>query len=372
MYPQYQNLDITKYFTSWGFYTLGFIQRHRPDIELIPLRFKNFNEHIEVHNKANYDWLPPVIESALAQGKLVALLPEDEHVAFRRNNQLTTIVNKFADHAVFWLTQCDETAQQKIYHGMHGFRCKMLEMPWCVLNDCLTYYRVRQAVEPNVSTHHNFLCMVNNQAGHKMQLLKGLHDSGLGGYGKMTLREFTSGFEFCDINPHYPYSDVVEGCSPIGACTQRSGIWISKNVENFLHIEQTYNHIPLIINPETTSTPFMSTEKSTWPILLGHLFLVWGSPGTMAWIQKFYDIDIETFADLAYDRVQIDHSKIINEDSRLNLSLKYLLRLNRNLVINAMDKRESLRSKLEATRWTFGQNMYNFFVEQLKKLPKGA
>lgn len=370
MYPQYQNLDITKYFTSWGFYTLGFIQRHRPDIELIPLRFKNFNESIEPHSKTNYDWLKPSIEQSLAQGKIVALLPEDEFVSFETNTQLTNIVNEFADRPLYWITHFDSATQHIRYYIYHGLRCRMIELPWSLLNDCLTYYRVQQSVVSNPESHHNFLCMVNNPAGHKFQLLSALQQAGLTSHGKITLTNAVSGYEFCEINPYYPYSNIPPGCTAIGACVLINGVWISKNVENYLHIEQMYNHIPLVINPETTTFPFMSTEKSIWPALLGHLFLVWGRPGTMAWIQKFYDVDIGSWANVDYDSITWpdDGRATWHEDQRQQRSLKYMLRQNRDLIISAGAVRNQLRPQLEAARWTFGQNMYNFFVEQLKRI----
>ncbi len=361
MYPQYQNLDITKYFTSWGFYTLGYIQRHRPDIELVPIRFKNYNAHLEAHDKVNYDWIAVAIEQALTQGKTVGLLPEDEHMS-PANTQLVSIINRFADKSVYWLTQFDHVAQH-IYYRWHGIRCRMIELPWCLLNDCLTYYRVRREAVPNARSRHNFLCMVNNPEMHKMQLLTELHRTGLDRYGRLTLSRRTPGFEFCKINGHTPYSDVPEGCSVIGACTLIDNVWVSKNVENFLYIEQTYNHIPLIINAETTIGQFMNTEKSIWPVLLGHLFLVWGRSGTMAWIQKFYDIDIESFANTEYDSVR---DNILQQQA--TRSLQKLLTNNQALIQNATDIKHQLQPDLQAARWTFGRNMYNFFVEQLKQI----
>jgi len=381
-YPGYQELDITQYPISYGFYTLGYIQYHRPDIELIPLRFKNWNEPILPHDQVNYDWLPSRIESALAQGKIVGLLPEDEFVAFVANDQLTKIINRFADQPVYWLTQCDTLAQQLIYNRMHGMWCRMLEIPWCLLNDCLTYYRVRQEVAKNALTDHNFLCMVNNQTPHKMQLLTEIYRAGLADFGLCTLNSATPGYEFCKVNPRYPYSDIPPGSTAIGACVLLDGVWISKNVENYLYIEQTYNHIPLVVHPETTAYQFMNTEKSIWPILLGHLFLVWGRTGTMSWIQKFYDIDIQRYANTAFDRILPDppknhHKAILNhrfrysvpsDESQISRSLHCLLHDNRDLLIDAYYVQQQLKLELESARWSFGKNMYNFFVNQLRQI----
>lgn len=358
MYPSFANLDITQYNLTGGFYTLGMMKQFRPDIEFIPIRHKLFNVPMVSHSEQNYDWLRQQIEQALAQGRTVGLLPEDEMTLFDVNHELVSIVNDFANQPVYWITQCDTMAQDS-YRTMHGFRCKMLEIPWYLLNDVLCYYRVRKPVTANAKTGQHFLCMVNNQAQHKMDLLLELHQRALNQIGTLTLSKqpgpvpTTPGFEFCEVNPFYPYN-VPTGANIIGGCELIDGVWVSKNVENYLYIEQTYNHIPLIVSPETTIIQYKSTEKSIWPALLGHLFLIYGRPGTMAWIQKFYDIDIATYANLEFDNPGPPAHR-----------LSKMLDKNLDLFRHAPDIQAAMAKHIADARWSFGQRMYAFFLRQL-------
>ena len=358
IYPDYDDIDIAQYELPFGFYTLGFIQRHRPDIAVIPIRIEWDSSNLIPSQHANYDWLIPAIESALSDGKIVCLLPWDEYVIFIPNAQLTKIVNRYANQSVYWVTQVDSLAQASTYQQEHNFCCQILELPWWLLNDCLTYYRVRESIVSPVATNYNFLCMVNTPATHKLQILKQLQEQKLDQFGLLTLTTPKPGFEFCQINQHYPYNHVRPGYMKMAAQTLVNEIWISKNVENFLHIERLYNQIPLIINPESTSVPFMSTEKSIWPALLGHLFLVFGRPGSMSWIQKFYDVDISQWANLEFDQYE--------DDERIRIVS--MLTNNRHAIAESKDIRAYLQPTIEDARWSFGKNMYNFFVDQLKKI----
>jgi hypothetical protein len=168
--------------------------------------------------------------------------------------------------------------------------------------------------------------------------------------------------EFCQVNQEVIYDPTINPDYPVRARQVNiNGVWVSKNVENYLHIDQKYHHIPLAINPETTTTNFKSTEKSMWPVLLGKLFLIYGRPGSMAWIQRFYDVDITRFADTTYDSIPgIDHDGI-----RLNSMIDN----NQDLIKNAKDIHAQLEPELQSARWTFGKNLYKFFVSQLESIP---
>ena len=199
--------------------------------------------------------------------------------------------------------------------------------------------------------------MVNNPASHKLEILKQLQQQHLDQFGLLTLSSATEGFDFCQINRHYPYNNIRPGYMKMAAQTYVNDTWISKNVENFLYLEREYNQIPLIVNSESVTVPFMSTEKSIWPVLLGRLFLVFGRPGSMNWIQKFYDIDISQWANLEFDQSGPDHIRVSS-----------MLTTNRALITNAHDVYTQLQPKLEQARWSFGHNMYNFFLKQLEKI----
>ena len=119
----------------------------------------------------------------------------------------------------------------------------------------------------------------------------------------------------------------------------------------------------MAINPETVTVNFKSTEKSIWPILLGKLFLIYGRPGTMAWIQRFYDINITRFANMTYDSIP----ERFSDSAKKRLSA--MIDTNQDLIKNARDIQAQLHPELELARWTLGKNLYKFFVSQLELIP---
>jgi hypothetical protein len=369
MYPQYENLNLNNYDTLFGYYTLGFIQHHRPDLFIIDVKLKNRswdNEHV----LDDYDWLEIKIQQGLGQGRSVAIIAEDEHVVFLTNTRLTKILNNYVDSPVYWITMLDHAAQAS-YRETHQFRIKMLELPWVLLNDCLTYYRVANTAtnfEPN-NNNHNFFCLIGNTAfEHKVNLARELHKKHLSSYGLITVNSNWSFpedlLEFCQVNQEVVYDPLTNPDYPmIARQVNINGVWVSKNVENYLHIDQKYHHIPLAINPETVTVNFKSTEKSIWPILLGKLFLIYGRPGTMAWIQRFYDIDITRFANMTYDSIP----ERFSDSAKKRLSA--MIDTNQDLIKNARDIQAQLHPELELARWTLGKNLYKFFVSQLELIP---
>jgi len=317
---------------------------------------------------ANYDWLESKIQLGLSQGRSVVIIPEDEHVVFAVNTQLTTILNNYVNSPVYWITMLDSLAQQ-VYRERHQFRIKILELPWLLLNECLTYYLVANTATnfmPN-DQNYNFFCLIGNTASrHKGNLARELHNRCLSSHGLITVNKNCSIdadlLEFCQVNQEVVYDPSINPDYPmIARQTNVNGTWVSQNVKNYLYIDQQYHHIPLAINPETITSAFKSTEKSIWPILLGKLFLIYGRPGSMAWIQRFYDIDITSFANIAYDAIPgFDSNKI-----RLNRMIDD----NRDLIRNAKDIQTQLQPQLECARWTLGRNLYKFFVSQLEFIP---
>jgi len=367
-YPLYENINLNNYETLFGFYTLGFIQQHRPDLFIIDIRLKNHSWDC-THDLANYDWLDARIQQGLKQGRPVVLIPEDEHVVSVANTQLTDILNQYVDSPVYWITMLDSRAQEvyKDYHqfrrARHQFRIKMLELPWQMLNECLTYYPVANtATEFKTNDkNHNFFCLVNNtlSGAHKIELIRQLHQQHLSSRGLISLN---SNFpypedllEYCQVSNEDLYVPADPVYPPYARQTNINGTWVSRNVENYLHLDQEYHDIPLAINPETTVRQFMSTEKSIWPVLLGKLFLIYGRPGSMSWIQRFYDIDISRFANTEYDSITNDA-----------LRLSKMVSDNRDLIENARDIQQELYPELQAARWTLGANLYKFFVSQLE------
>jgi hypothetical protein len=359
-YPLYENINLNSYETLFGFYTLGFIQQHRPDLFIIDIRLKNRSWNC-THDLANYDWLDAKIQQGLKNGQPVVLIPEDEHVVFSVNTQLTNILNNYVDSPVYWITMLDSQAQQT-YRDRHQFRIKMLELPWMMLNECLTYYPVAHTATQFKTNHnYNFFCLIGNtlSGSHKINLVRELHQQQLSSHGLITVNgnyPFPEDLlEYCQVNQQILYAVADPDYPPYARQININNTWVSRNVENYLYLDQEYHNIPLAINPETVTQNFKSTEKSIWPVLLGKLFLIYGRPGSMAWIQRFYDIDISRFANTDYD-------SIANSEQRLSKMVSD----NHYLIKNAHTIQQQLYPELQSARWTLGANLYKFFIAQLE------
>ena len=202
-----------------------------------------------------------------------------------------------------------------------------------------------------------------------IHLARELHKKQLSSYGLITVNKnypFPDDLlEFCQVNQEVVYSQTDPNYTMIARQNNINGIWVSKNVENYLHLDQEYHHIPLAINPETVTYDFISTEKSIWPILLGKLFLIYGRCGSMAWVQRFYDVDITKFANLAYDAIPKHELGHDPRGTRLNRMLSD----NQDLIKNAKHIYQQLQPELASARWTLGKNLYKFFVSQLESIP---
>lgn len=133
-------------------------------------------------------------------------------------------------------------------------------------------------------------------------------------------------------------------------------------MENFLKIKELYHDVPLVVHAETTTGVFPMTEKSVWPILLGKMFLIHGHQGVMYEIQQFYDIDISDFANIEFDSF---HGWGVDND---NIRLDKMIVDNKSLIENASEKYKELKPQLDKSSYTFGKNMYNFFIKQLTTL----
>jgi hypothetical protein len=233
-----------------------------------------------------------------------------------------------------------------------------------MLNECLTYYPVADtATEFKTNDqNYNFFCLIGNTLGtHKIELARELHNKHLSSYGLISVNGHCQCpgdlKDFCQINKEFVYT-VIDPEYPVYARqTNINGIWVSKNVENYLYLDQAYHDIPLAINPETVVSDFKSTEKSIWPILLGKLFLVYGRQGSMTWIQRFYDIDIARFANIEYDLISSSTDRLIK-----------MVDDNRDLIKNAHSLYQQLQPELQEARWTLGANLYKFFVSQLEEI----
>ena len=91
--------------------------------------------------------------------------------------------------------------------------------------------------------------------------------------------------------------------------------------------------------------------------------LIYGIPGTMTHMQKFYDVDFSMYADLSFDEPTVEWTE---ESHRKRLQL--LIEKNQNLIIDCTQVYKELKNELEEARWTLGRNLYHFFVNQIEQI----
>lgn len=361
--PEFQDLILHNYPRVHGFYILGLLQTLRPDVKWVtPDQWTNYQD---------CTWLCDVIDGALKNQQAVALVVWDEAVLAHPTSNLGAVLNRYKDQPVWLVTQLD-TGDYFIYQKQFDLRCKIIDLPWLLLNDTLTYYAVslRQPVRESDSPKHNYLCMLGRYDLHKFELARALRQRGLNQHGLITVSDADAyppdNREFCQVNPNPPQDAVSSDALPglrAGARNRHGDIWISGNVKNYLYLEQTYTDIPLIVHPDTTWGIFQNTEKVLWPLLLGRLMLVFGRPRVMAAVQKWYDLDFAEYADLTFDNYSGDWS-IDAHTYRLDL----LLDRNKDLICNASGVFARLKEKLESARWTIGRNLYEYFVTGVDKI----
>jgi hypothetical protein len=359
VYPEYEQICLFDNELIDGYYSLGFLQAIRPDcVWITPDQWQDYN---------NYEWLDQKIKQALEQEKTVCVVPWDENIIYPKNPSFCDILNSYASDPVWLITQLDDI-NQKMYTFQFGLRCKILEIPWWFLNDCLAYEKVSKRTQGSCASHQNYLCMLGCHRPHKFDLAKELHNQGLDKFGLITVmnpRDYPKeAMNFCQTNPVIPYQNLsMPQFQKMAAQHQVDDIWISSNVANFLHLETFYADIPLIIHPETTCGIFLDTEKSLWPLLLGKLMLIHGKAGVMNSMQRFYDVDFSTYADLSFDQTNNDYTEQ-GHRARLNL----LVDLNRPLIQDCKEIYLDLQPQLELARWNLGRNIYAFIVQQLTKI----
>jgi len=356
-FPAFYDLDITKYPLIAGVYTLGLVDKHRPDIEII---------HSEIwESRTDYVWLDNKIMSALDRNKTVCLFIWDEYISFDSN--FIKCVLKYQSSPVYVITQLDDFCMLR--YRDQGIQ-NIIEIPWWLLNDCLCYYRVcnQNLSIDEFDSDYNFLCMVNRYEKHKLDLVKELGNAGLHQFGKLTVSDYSlvdaDTQNFCQQANLLPYATLNHPLGKIRANSEINGVQASANVENFLQIEKHYRNIPLIINPETCYGTFMTSEKSLWPLLLGRLCLISGRWKIMGYMQRFYDVDFSSYINLEFEEI---HGWT---DDHQQTRIRTMIAHNKDLIRDSKDVYQSLQSKLEQARWTIGKNIYDFFVQQLAQIPK--
>jgi hypothetical protein len=384
MIPAYSDINLTNYVPICGFNSLGFIEYHYPNIKIIDLCQWRLNGSGYNNGGKGYQWLEDSIKAYLRQDKIVLLVPDDEEILMPPDDSLTYTLNQFINDPVYLITQLDEFF---IYEDEHNIKCKIIELPWLLVNDCMCYHHVIKDYEMifDYKNTYNYISFIGRIERHKTQLAEELHNNNLSKYGLITtmtqqeLNSLPDSFkDFCVVNKFPPYEEYdsyrydvdhkhdlyssdIHGYKESGYY-KINDVWVSSNVNNLLHLQQEYPNVPLVVHAESTLGVFFNTEKSIWPILLGKLLLVYGRPGTMAWIQRFYDIDISSYADITFDSID-GWDKEAHE-----LRLHHLINDNQDLIRNASDVHNKLKPQLEACKTSFAENLYAFFISQLNKI----
>ena len=355
--PAYDVINVQTQPQTAGYYTLGMIEKYRPDIELVHLE--------QWKSTICYKWLDQRISTALEKKKIVCIAPWDENVSWPVNLGLAEVVNKYENESVYWITQCSPEGI-KVYSHHHNIRLKIIELHWWLLNDCLTFDQLRSTEKSIRNAYKNYLCMLGRYEPHKYQLGKQLHNCGLSKYGTITVA-----YPFAYPKDHEEFSQectvklypkLNHRLGKTRANTKIGNVWASGNVENYIALEKEFSNVPLIINPDTSCNIICMTEKLLWPILLGKLFLLYGNAGITASIQRFYDVDISKWANLEFDNI-VGWSDEHNQ-SRLN----FMIENNRNLITDCRDLYHQLQPDLKNAKFTVGRNLYKFFLQQLEKV----
>lgn len=214
-------------------------------------------------------------------------------------------------------------------------------------------------------TSHGYLCMIGRPEKHKWDLVRALHQQQLHAHGLITGNDPPSALRSCvehnEIQPRYAIHTLLTEHRKETAQRKINGIWASSNVENFLHLESTYD-IPLIINPESTMGIFPATEKSIWPALLGRMYLIQAQPGAMEYIQRFHDVQQSRWADLGFDHVDgWDDQAHWQRRSRM-------IQDNRALIKNSREIYQDLAHDLDQARYVFAEKIYKFFCDQINSV----
>jgi hypothetical protein len=364
MMPSYDQIVLDQ---LWhGYYSLGLIRRHRPDIAMIAVRLSRRDHWTELDYR--FHGLDGLIQYQLSQHRTVLIVTWEEDIIGAYDQTLTACLNQYREEPVYLVSEMDQL-NRLIYSHQMRLEIKQLELPFVLANDCLCYDRLRQQwpVEAAPTSHKNFLCMIGRPDPMKIELALELRRQELHEWGMIVANQFQHpelrGVLVRDQRPpRYDLAQLTSSHRKEAGQVDQHGILISSNVENFRHIESTYG-MPLIINPESTMGIFPPTEKSIWPVLLGRLFLILGPVGVMGWVQRFYGSDMSTWVNLDYDR-QEAYSL-----SEFLTKRQQMLHDNQELIQHAPEVARAYRSQLDEARQEFPRNIWRFFKQQIDSLP---
>jgi hypothetical protein len=415
--PAYNSINLTDYKPLFGYYIFRIIKQHFPNVHIIELGqwvkhgLAPFPPVSNQEREYDHSWLITDINKKLKQGKVVLIMLDADHLWTNRPKKfiesLSIALNCFIDENVYLVKEHDAGEG---FLSDYNIKCKTLELPWEMLNDVICYDRVSKTYNFSYahSINKNYICFANNfrYQKHKKDLAEALYDNALSDYGLITFKKdyldtFPAKFkEFCKEQRRPPFDDNMKEKddsewrkyykhymkgdldSGIGGKHSIEGVLMSGNAKNFLQLNEEYNDVPLVVHCESETIFFPNTDKSVWPLLLNKLFLVFGRPGNMEWIQKFYDLDISSYADLTFDsykkskmyEIQLMKDNIIpyHEYTReINKKrINDLVTKNKDLIKDASYVHKELQPEIEKAGKSFGRNMYNFSMSQIESVYK--
>lgn len=363
-FPDLQQLNLQEIPLVHGFYTLGIVEKYCPNIALVFMRLARNDQWLG--SDLNPELVFDEIQDHLQKNKKVLVVPFDEYVMGDDYN-FSSVLNQFENEPVYFVTEMDD--EQSLYWRFQKkLTCKILELPFILLNDAICYNKLKKVKTVNsaLESNYNFLCMINRSENSKYDLCKMLLDLDLAKHGLVTYRSDNApafvkeNFTYNPDGPIDPGNLPTKNRQEAGQLYDNN-ILASGNVLNYFHLEQTYD-IPLIINPESTVGIFPNTEKSLWPALLGKMYLIYGHQHIMSWVQRFCTHGPENFCDLTFDNVEG-----YSEKDHL-LRLETMLTKNKDLILNAREIYLDHKDKLEINRVDIVKNLYNFFISQLNSV----
>jgi len=390
--PTYKNINLVNTNLICGFYSLGLIEQYYPNIKVIDACQWRAHGSGDRHGREGYDWLDNKIKSYIKDKKIILVIPEDEEVMYPLEEQFVSILNQYINDNVYFVTQMPDFSiytdggEIDLDPGPN-IKCKILELPWMMTNDCMCYHAIKKTNEPvHFKNEYNYITFTGRIQQHKISLLQQLHKLNLSKYGLLTVmdkpdhnglpNELKIPVKINDTPPypeyalyssgknehHELYSDKYLGFLE-GGFHKINDIWVSANVVNFIKIQELHSNVPLVVHAETTTGVFPMTEKSVWPVLLGKLFLIHGHKGVMHEIQRFYDIDMSEFINLAFDK--IDDGWNVESDT---LRITAMLNDNKALIEDASKIYNNYKPLLEKASYSFGENIYNFYINQIQSI----
>lgn len=359
-YPSWSEIDLHSYNRFDGMYTLGFIQKHRPDIYLVADQTESLFDP---------DLIMPQIETGLQQGKKVCLFFWDEDFIMPSSNKdrLNRELESYADQPVYLCSNMSGECLL-VYKEKRSLPIKPLHVPWRYLEYVVNVSKVYDFSYsgPTGPYGPKFACYNHRKDHHRDVLTKSLVRRGLQSIGDITYANQQLGSGESPVI-YYQDNDRLGWVS--GHDDRRSIVtheFYSKAIchaaRNIPRLNKMLGDTPLVITAETNLGVFPVTEKCIWPILLGRMFMVYARPRIMRHLQKYVGYSFEDYLDLEFD--SIDGWSCTEQKQRLDCML------DRNLytITHAREVWESVATSVQNSAKELPVKIYAEFCQCLDEI----